>query len=170
MDAKLLTLQQRLSHDETSRVVTLNVGGVCYSTYRSTLRDSHLLCKVVESASDDDICFVDRDPSLFPICLNWMRGVTILPTDGTTLRVLGADADYYGLESLSRGVGKALSHTSHSWVTTDPMSSMSESLLKILLEFKSLHMTIERLSGSFPGRTRQEAKRRFATDPRKTGC
>lgn len=154
----------------SSSLVTVNVGGVHFMTYRSTLEGSPMLSKLMETSlgNDDVAFFVDRDPSLFAVCLNWMRGVRVLPTDKSALETLESDADYYGLQSLAEEACKARTGSTRADATKDSLATISDTLTKMLLEFKSVHLTVEKLAGSFPKTSKHPSKRRFAMEHRKT--
>lgn len=91
-----------------SDIVKLNVGGVIYTTTKSTL------CKYPNSmlgamfngslstSLDENGCvFIDRDGELFKYVLNYMRSSRLaVPHDFKDLDQLSAEADFYQITSL----------------------------------------------------------------------
>ncbi|XP_046567136.1 serine/threonine-protein kinase VRK1-like [Haliotis rubra] len=85
--------------------LTLNVGGTEFVTYSKTLEKypSRLADIAHEAAEHQDIPFIDRDPTLFPYILNFLRddGQTTLPETKQDLRKLRQEARYFSLTSLT---------------------------------------------------------------------
>ncbi|XP_071081396.1 serine/threonine-protein kinase VRK1-like [Haliotis cracherodii] len=85
--------------------ITLNVGGTEYVTSLMTLDKfpSRLAFIAREAAEHQDIHFIDRDPTLFPYILNFLRddGQTTLPETEQDLRKLRQEAHYFGLTRLT---------------------------------------------------------------------
>ncbi|RLU16359.1 hypothetical protein DMN91_012119 [Ooceraea biroi] len=92
--------------DSVSDIVHLNVGGTRFSTSRQTLswiQDSFftaLLSNRIDSHKDESgALFIDRDPKLFSIILNYLRTKDIdLKT--VDIRTLRHEAEYYGITPL----------------------------------------------------------------------
>ncbi|EZA55758.1 BTB/POZ domain-containing protein KCTD3 [Ooceraea biroi] len=92
--------------DSVSDIVHLNVGGTRFSTSRQTLswiQDSFftaLLSNRIDSHKDESgALFIDRDPKLFSIILNYLRAKDIdLKT--VDIRTLRHEAEYYGITPL----------------------------------------------------------------------
>ncbi|KAM4701008.1 potassium channel regulatory protein [Discoglossus pictus] len=95
-------------------VVTLNVGGMKFSTYPSTLlkfpesRLAHML-----DGSDRELrivnghCFVDRDGSLFGYILDYLRTSQLtLPSDFSDYDRLQREAEFYQLSGLAEQLGQ----------------------------------------------------------------
>ncbi|XP_064595088.1 BTB/POZ domain-containing protein KCTD21-like [Liolophura sinensis] len=88
--------------------VTLNVGGVLYTTSRTTLTlfGDSMLGRMFsgdwETAHDSEgRCFIDRDGHLFRHVLNFLRtGKLIIPEDFPELLQLKSEADFYQIEAL----------------------------------------------------------------------
>lgn len=93
--------------------ITLNVGGTEYVTSLMTLDKfpSRLADIASEAAEHQDIPFIDRDPTLFPYILNFLRddGQTTLPETEQDLRKLRQEAHYFGLTSLTDKIDSLLS-------------------------------------------------------------
>jgi len=91
-------------------IVTLNVGGCCYQTSKETMEmhDNYFraLIKSYEDWSEEQIIFIDRDPSYFKYILNWLRGVKILPEDCISLQELMYEADFYCMEDMKVEIKK----------------------------------------------------------------
>ena len=89
-------------------VLTLNVGGMLYTTTRSTLtkyRDSMLGAMFDGAFELPTDCnghyFIDRDGETFRYVLNFLRTHKIcVPDDYKNLELLEAEADYYQIEPL----------------------------------------------------------------------
>ncbi|XP_067682942.1 serine/threonine-protein kinase VRK1-like [Haliotis asinina] len=85
--------------------ITLNVGGTEFVTYSTTLQKypSRLVDIAHEAVEHQDIPFIDRDPTLFPYILNFLRddGQTTLPETTQDLRKLRQEARYFNLTSLT---------------------------------------------------------------------
>lgn len=85
-------------------VVTLNVGGQHFETRRQTLEGSEsyfaaLLRSELRSEEDDEVLFVDRDPTHFRHVLNYLRGSATFPAQPHELQQLAAEADFYCLHT-----------------------------------------------------------------------
>lgn len=96
----------------SSEIVKLNVGGMIYTTTKSTL------CKYPNSmigamfngsmstSLDENGCvFIDRDGELFKYVLNYLRSSRLaLPSDFRDLDQLCAEADFYQITSLIENI------------------------------------------------------------------
>ena len=91
-----------------SRVISLNVGGTSFATTRQTLMKypDSLLAKIcstdVHVAKDSNgAYFIDRDPELFRLILNYLRtGYLRKLPPNHNLEDLEIEADYFGLSEL----------------------------------------------------------------------
>ena len=93
-------------------IAALNVGGVVFMTYKSTLIQSQSYFSGLAQAADwledrPTELFVDRDPTHFRHVLNWMRGVRTLPDNDQILYELSYEADFYALGQMRDAVMKA---------------------------------------------------------------
>jgi hypothetical protein len=87
------------------RIITVNVGGVYFTTRLSTLAASDsFFSGCVNSHPECTELFIDRDPTHFRHILNWMRGVHFLPEDDSTLQELAYEADYYCLSPMKEAI------------------------------------------------------------------
>ncbi|XP_029665853.1 BTB/POZ domain-containing protein KCTD3 isoform X1 [Formica exsecta] len=93
-------------HLGVSDIVHLNVGGTRFSTSRQTLtwiQDSFftaLLSNRIDSHKDETgALFIDRDPKLFSIILNYLRTKDI-DLKNVDIRTLRHEAEYYGITPL----------------------------------------------------------------------
>ncbi|XP_028048056.1 BTB/POZ domain-containing protein KCTD3 isoform X3 [Monomorium pharaonis] len=93
-------------HLGVSDIVHLNVGGTRFSTSRQTLTwipDSFftaLLSNRIDSHKDETgALFIDRDPKLFSIILNYLRTKDI-DLKNIDIRTLRHEAEYYGITPL----------------------------------------------------------------------
>lgn len=85
--------------------VCVNVGGVLFTTTLHTLRGYDSFFQgLSHSASVGHILFVDRDPTHFRHVLNWLRGARTLPDDGSGLRELLIEADFYSMVELCSAI------------------------------------------------------------------
>ncbi|XP_014218639.1 BTB/POZ domain-containing protein KCTD3 isoform X2 [Copidosoma floridanum] len=87
-------------------IVHLNVGGTRFSTSRQTLSwipDSFftaLLSNRIASRRDENgALFIDRDPKIFSVILNYLRTKDVDLTD-VNIRTLRHEAEYYGITPL----------------------------------------------------------------------
>jgi len=98
------------------RVVQLNVGGVCFTTSRSTLH----MAPYFRALTCDEAAaiFIDRDPTHFRHVLNHLRGSTMTPSDSTSLMELRVEADFYGLVDYVESIDDALRHHPGSFEVT----------------------------------------------------
>lgn len=86
---------------EESCVVRLNVGGVEFSTYQSTLMKSPLLEMLFRhERGTDEVVFVDRDPELFKYVLRWLRSSHVIPKSESHAFELMIEAEYYGITEM----------------------------------------------------------------------
>ena len=89
-----------------AHIVHLNVGGVYFSTLRSTLTESDSFFSGALRHHHDCELFVDRDPTHFRHILNWLRGVRCLPEEDAVLHELACEADYYCMTDLKAAIVK----------------------------------------------------------------
>jgi len=89
-------------------IVQLNVGGTRFTTSRQTLTQlqdtffSGLLSGRIQSFKDaEGAIFIDRDPQLFRLILNYLRN-RALPLDDVNFSELRHEAEFYGLAPLVR--------------------------------------------------------------------
>jgi hypothetical protein len=92
-----------MSQTFTSDIIHLNVGGTKFSTSRQTLtciQDSFftsLLSQRIPTCRDETgALFIDRDPKLFSIILNFLR-TKELDVNGVDISVLRHEAEFYGV-------------------------------------------------------------------------
>jgi hypothetical protein len=92
----------------TSDIIHLNVGGTKFSTSRQTLtcvQDSFftsLLSGRIPTCRDETgALFIDRDPKLFSIILNFLR-TKELDVNGVDISVLRHEAEFYGVLPLAQ--------------------------------------------------------------------
>jgi hypothetical protein len=71
-----------IRHGRGDGVITVNVGGTQFKTLQSTIQASPVLCETIARARangemvDQNIIFVDRDPTHFPLILTYLRNKT----------------------------------------------------------------------------------------------
>lgn len=86
------------------------MGGVEFQTTRSTLLSGggffSALCEHL--ASDQEVVFLDRDPTHFRHVLNWLRGCTFLPADAEVLEELAWEADFYCMADMRERCATAM--------------------------------------------------------------
>ena len=95
---------------ESSRIVDLNVGGALFQTTAQTLasRGENFFYSLVsgrhQSQKDKNgAYFIDRDPKMFSIILNFLRTGRIILTDGIALKDVCFEAAFYCVD-ISDGV------------------------------------------------------------------
>ncbi|XP_074037506.1 BTB/POZ domain-containing protein KCTD3 isoform X3 [Leptinotarsa decemlineata] len=95
-------------HGYFGDILQLNVGGKRFSTSRQTLTSipdtffTALLSGRISSLRDEKgAIFIDRDPKIFSIILNYLRTREI-ELNGTDLRTLRHEAEYYNIAPLLR--------------------------------------------------------------------
>lgn len=98
-------------HFRTSEIIKLNVGGRLFTTSRTTLiwiNDTFftgLLSNRIPSVVDENgAFFIDRDPDLFSVILNFLRTKNV-NMDGVNLTALLHEAEYFGITPLIRRIG-----------------------------------------------------------------
>ena len=87
-------------------IINLNVGGTKFSTSKQTLTQvqdtffTGLLSGRIQTFKDDDgAIFIDRDPQLFRLILNFLRNRS-LSFEGVNLKDLKHEAEFYGIGPL----------------------------------------------------------------------
>ncbi|KAL5255272.1 hypothetical protein ACHWQZ_G014617 [Mnemiopsis leidyi] len=100
----------RDNHFRTSEIVKLNVGGRLFTTSRTTLiwiNDTFftgLLSNRIPSVLDENgAFFIDRDPDLFSVILNFLRTKNV-NMDGVNMTALLHEAEYFGITPLIRRI------------------------------------------------------------------
>ncbi|XP_017005067.2 BTB/POZ domain-containing protein KCTD3 [Drosophila takahashii] len=108
------------THSTSSDLVNLNVGGQRFSTSRQTLTwipdtfFTALLSGRISSLRDEhNAIFIDRDPTLFSIILNYLRTKDI-DIKNCEIRALRHEAEYYGVTPLTKRLAlcEDLNHSS----------------------------------------------------------
>jgi WD40 repeat protein len=96
---------------ESKSKIKLNIGGTIFTTSTESLasaKDSMFACWFSEEFSpqpdDNGEYFIDRDPAVFPIILNHLRGIEvkaqIAELTSSQKEILKSDIDYYYIASL----------------------------------------------------------------------
>lgn len=88
-----------------SQPITLNIGGVKYSTSKPTLLKIDSIFKdLLENTVDNNEIFIDRDGDLFKYILNYFRNLDniVLPYDIKECRELINESMYYCLPNLKK--------------------------------------------------------------------
>ncbi|KAH8337243.1 hypothetical protein KR059_004199 [Drosophila kikkawai] len=107
-------------HAASSDLVNLNVGGQRFSTSRQTLTwipdtfFTALLSGRISSLRDEhNAIFIDRDPTLFSVILNYLRTKDI-DIKNCEIRALRHEAEYYGITPLTKRLAlcEDLNHSS----------------------------------------------------------
>ncbi|CAK0787664.1 hypothetical protein CVIRNUC_010886 [Coccomyxa viridis] len=103
---------QDVQDTEGASVITLNVGGVLFSTHGASLQKdpSCVLCSITSNADPmhrltdaQGHPFIDRDPKHFALILNFLRdGFAVLPRDEQALTEIMVEAAHYKLEGLKQ--------------------------------------------------------------------
>ena len=89
-----------------SEIINLNVGGTKFTTSRQTLTQTPdtfftglLSGRIMTFKDDTGAIFIDRDPVMFRVILNYLRNRT-LSLDDVNLKELKHEAEFYGLAPL----------------------------------------------------------------------
>ena len=93
----------------TSKVITLNIGGIKFLTTGTTLTQATYFQSLLSgnfspTLDDEGAYFVDRDGALFPPILEYLRNHR-LPTKGYDAETLLHEAEFYGVEGLIAELG-----------------------------------------------------------------
>jgi len=87
-------------------IIRLDVGGTLFSTSRSTLTrygSPFFASLLLNSPTSNGSYFIDRDPKIFALILEALRGAgisaPIRPDSNSTFKSLLAELDFYGLPS-----------------------------------------------------------------------
>lgn len=91
--------------------VCVEVSGVYFYTLNSTLQKCPYFKAL--NISQDDIIFVDREPSLFPYILNYLRSgeLCYICEDKAILNQLKSEAIFFGLTDLYKALEKTPSYS-----------------------------------------------------------
>lgn len=88
--------------------VYIDVGGVFFETSLKTMEKSPLLLRAYEE--DAENVFIDRDPSLFPYVLNFLRnGILVTPHDKHLLQLIELEGDFFELPELVESAASSAS-------------------------------------------------------------
>ncbi|KMZ04554.1 BTB/POZ domain-containing protein KCTD3 [Drosophila simulans] len=151
------------THASSSDLVNLNVGGQRFSTSRQTLTwipdtfFTALLSGRISSLRDEhNAIFIDRDPTLFSIILNYLRTKDI-DIKNCEIRALRHEAEYYGITPLTKRLAlcEDLNHSScgdllfYGFLAAPPMPS-NEAVPASSVD-ESLPSTSASAIGSRPG-------------------
>ena len=92
---------------DTSEIITLNVGGQLFDTTRHTLLSINdtfftvLLSGRIPSYKDKNgALFIDRDPKLFAIILNYLRTNQLFGVSEENIDMMRHEAEFYGIAPL----------------------------------------------------------------------
>lgn len=103
------TSKMNCSEIISGEIINLNVGGTRFSTTKQTLLlvpdtfFSALISGRIPSMKDDSAAvFIDRDPSLFKIILNYLRTKQLPAIENSQLDSLKHEAEFYGITPLVR--------------------------------------------------------------------
>lgn len=93
--------------DRSAEIVNLNVGGKTFTTTKHTLLSvsdtffSVLLSGRIPSYKDQSgAIFIDRDPELFSIILNYLRTSKLFNVSENNVNILRHEAEFYGITPL----------------------------------------------------------------------
>ena len=100
MTSDIVKSQTVTSSTIKSDTVTFDVGGTLFKTARDTVRNCHFLAKIVAEEQGDAPYFIDRDPDLFRVVLQYLRTGRLLPPAGVRTSVLQNEFGFYGLDDL----------------------------------------------------------------------
>lgn len=105
VDELIESMKRASINADFKQKVTLNIGGVLFTTYKETLLkyDSKIKKKILEEnyRGYDNIAFFDRDPKHFRLILNYFRdGEIIYPKNGNHIQELQNEIKFYEITSL----------------------------------------------------------------------
>jgi hypothetical protein len=95
-----------MAYDDSNTIINLNVGGTHFTTVLATLRthpDSALCSMFTQPIaalrdSKDGSYFVDRNPAVFGLILDYLRtGTLVVPRDPLLYTILRREVGFYGL-------------------------------------------------------------------------
>uniref|UniRef100_A0A914VBZ6 BTB domain-containing protein n=1 Tax=Plectus sambesii TaxID=2011161 RepID=A0A914VBZ6_9BILA len=93
--------------EESSKLITLNVGGKHFTTRISTLMQSEFFARLFNSdwrehinETGSNCLFIDRNPDLFELILDFLRGSFLLPESDELRQRILIEADYFGVASM----------------------------------------------------------------------
>jgi len=96
--------QLRTKYNDTSSIITLNVGGTLFTTLRTTLtkHPSSMLAAMFSglhpiTRTEQGHAFIDRNPKFFGMILEYLRTDEIPDCGPSDLRALRREMDYFGL-------------------------------------------------------------------------
>lgn len=92
-------------------MLRLNVGGKFFITSRESVCSCgpNFFTNFLDKHKNVNCIFIDRDPKMFDLVLNHLRGYTIvLPYDDRDLRMLYDDSVFYGVQSLVNQLSRVL--------------------------------------------------------------
>ena len=90
--------------------VYVDIGGMVYTSTRTTLNKSQILKDTIDTCDENEIPFIDRDGVLFQFVLHFMRTGTIyLIDDRNVLQQLLGEAGFYGLKQMESQISRQLS-------------------------------------------------------------
>lgn len=103
------TLQDHAEMGDQSEIISLNVGGQRFSTTRHTLQSisdtffTVLLSGRIPSYKDSTgAIFIDRDPELFSIILNYLRTHQLFNIREDNVDALKHEAQFYGISPMMK--------------------------------------------------------------------
>lgn len=89
--------------EEEDKVITVNVGGKLFTTMKSNLKKSKFFNVIFENklectVDENNRIFVDRDPDLFSIILNYLRTNKIKNIENVDIEAYNEELDFYQLD------------------------------------------------------------------------
>ena len=78
----------------------LNVGGTLFETRRNTLVTQNSFFSELGTRDEDEVIFIDRDPTHFRHILNFLRGSFTYPATRLEIAELVHEAHFYALNIL----------------------------------------------------------------------
>lgn len=139
------TGSSNIGQSSSSQIVQINIGGQNFFTTQTTLAKCDLFNGIFKYQTKD--IFIDRDPTAFQWCLNYLRGYTLSFKSGPLMEVhnqiqLLDDAKYYGIKSLERLVSDIIEPKLSYDELMDQLISLEESYQAEVLRLYKLHIPI----------------------------
>ena len=134
---------------KTDFKVCVEVSGVYFYTLHSTLQKCPYFTEM-NISSPDDVIFVDREPSLFPYILNYLRTGELcsICEDKTIINQLKSEAKFFGLTNLLKALEKI------------PSYSMSD----LISEIRQIKHCIQNSNTTFRPNTRRNSEHMYQSN------
>lgn len=121
------------------KIVGIYVGGAYFETLETTILKSKTLTDAYQNS--DEYLFVDRDPCLFAIVLNFLRnGELFISNDSVLIENLKLEARYFQLPSMEEKLDKIPEKMrfSNNWAYLSIMEEVKEAIISLKLSLQDV--------------------------------